>query len=97
MTTEDSVAEIIAEEIHSTPDKVKSATSLQELNIESLEMIEIVMSIEEKLSILISDRDLQSLTSLQELVKLVDIALAAKEAGTDAEPAVVPDQSHEAS
>jgi len=64
--------EVVAKEMKISEATVRQAKSLEELNIDSLEMIEIVMAVEDRLGIVIDDRPLRDVRSLAELIALIE-------------------------
>ncbi len=64
--------EVVAKEMNTTVSAVEEATSLQDLGVDSLEMIEIVMNVEDRLGIAINDRELREVTSMPELLALIE-------------------------
>ncbi len=76
MDTRDLVINALARELRRTPQDVIDAGSLDALGIESLDMVSVIMSLEDALRIHISDRDLHSVKSLDDLVALVERAQA---------------------
>ena len=82
----DVVIEMVAKEIKATPEAVRNATTLEELKVDSLEIIEIVMALEDHFKILIPDRELKACKSVDELFGLVERVIKEK-AEADANPA----------
>ncbi len=80
MSTFDILVEVVAEELKTTPDEVRKATSLVELNVDSLAMIEVIMAAEDRLKVVISDRDLVGVTSLADIAAVIDRTLAKQSA-----------------
>lgn len=79
-TIQDQVFKIIAEHGKVDVDQVKPESTLKDLNIASLEAIEIIFDIEEHFDITMPDRDPDFDTdSAQGLVDAVNEALAAKQ------------------
>nr|WP_303651341.1 acyl carrier protein [Asticcacaulis currens] len=64
--------QVVAKEMNTTEAAVRQATSLEELGIDSLEMIEIVMAVEDRLGISINDRELHAVGSMPELLALIE-------------------------
>ncbi len=64
--------EVVAKEMNTTTVAVREASSLAELGVDSLEMIEIVMAVEDRLGIDINDRELREVTSLPGLIGLIE-------------------------
>jgi len=81
MNTLDTLVELVAKELNKTPEEVRAATSLAELDVDSLDMIEVIMATEDRLKVNISDRALVGLTSLQELAQIIDDAIAKQSEG----------------
>src|SRR5471030_2682242 len=81
MSTLDTLVELVAKELNKTPEEVRCATSLAELDVDSLDMIEVIMATEDKLKVNISDRALVGLTSLEDLAKIIDEAIAKQKEG----------------
>jgi len=73
---QDVLIEVVAKELNTTHDAVRAAKSLEELKIDSLEMIEIVMAVEDRLHIQIPDRELREVTSLDGLLALIETSVA---------------------
>ncbi|WP_162148927.1 acyl carrier protein [Asticcacaulis sp. AC466] len=69
---EDVLYEVVAKEMNMPEATVRQAQSLEELNIDSLEMIEIVMTLEDRLGITIDDRQLREVRSLPQLLALIE-------------------------
>ncbi len=82
MTSEPSIKDVVidmvAKEIKATPEAVRSATTLEELKVDSLEIIEIVMALEDHFKILIPDRELKACKSVDELFGLVERVIKEK-------------------
>lgn len=72
MATRDLVIEILAKELRRTPEEIAAAETLGALGIESLDMVSVVMALEDALSIHLSDRALQDVRSIDDLVGLID-------------------------
>ncbi len=72
MATRDLVIDTLAKELRRPPEDIASADSLNQLGVESLEMVSVVMALEDKLKIQLSDRELQKVQSIDDLVALVE-------------------------
>ncbi len=84
----DVVIEAVANEIKQTPDAVRNAKTLEELKVDSLEIIEIVMALEDRFHIHIPDRELKEAKSVDELFTLVERIVKEK---ADAEAGAAPE------
>ncbi|ESQ87592.1 acyl carrier protein [Asticcacaulis benevestitus] len=67
----DILVEIVAKELNLSESVVREAKTLTELGIDSLEMIEVIMAVEDRLGIVIPDRELREVASINELVALI--------------------------
>lgn len=73
METFDKVCEIISSQLGLSADfEFTKETSWQEINADSLDVVEIVMSIEDEFEIEISDEDIYRMENLGDLVTFVD-------------------------
>ena len=81
MNTLDTLVELVAKELNKTPEEVRGATSLAEMNVDSLDMIEVIMAAEDRFKVNISDRALVGLTSLEGLAHIIDEAIAKQAEG----------------
>ena len=77
----DVVIEAVANEIKQTPEAGRNAKALEELKVDSLEIIEIVMALEDRFHINIPDRELKEAKSVDELFSLVERIVKEKEEG----------------
>lgn len=66
------IAEIIAQEFSVKADTITAATKLREdLNIDSLDAVELIMSLEEKFAIAISDSDATQLKTVGDIEQYI--------------------------
>lgn len=85
-SVQEQIFKIIAEHGKIDASQIKPESTLKDLNIASLEAIEIIFDIEEHFDITMPDRDPNFDTdSAQGLVEAVETALAAKEGASDAD------------
>jgi acyl carrier protein len=71
--TFDEVKEIIVDLLNVDPDKVKSEARFREdLEADSLDLVELIMAFEDKFGGEISDEDAQKITTVGEAVKYID-------------------------
>ncbi|MEO0093226.1 MAG: acyl carrier protein [candidate division WOR-3 bacterium] len=79
----DEVKNIIVEQLHVTPEKVvESASFVEDLGADSLDIVELVMAFEEKFNIEIPDEDSQKLDTVGKAVEYLKSKLEAKKAET---------------
>ncbi len=73
MNTIDKVKEIIAEQLCiSTDDIPDNANIVEDLGADSLDIVELLMTFEEKFNVKIPDEKLEELKSLPQIVKVID-------------------------
>ncbi|MEI6205372.1 MAG: phosphopantetheine-binding protein [Desulfuromonadales bacterium] len=70
-TTEKRVMDIISKYCE-TPQKLSPEMILDELDIASINIMEIIISVEEEFGITVKDEDLMSLTSIQSVIDYVN-------------------------
>ncbi|QJC31962.1 acyl carrier protein [Enterobacteriaceae endosymbiont of Donacia versicolorea] len=66
------VKKVIANVLEIKEKNIKNDTSFKDLNVDSLETIEIIMSLEEEFNIEISDEDTEKITSIQEVINYIN-------------------------
>lgn len=71
-STMNEVVGVIAEWIDVAPERVIQASTLADLEIDSLGLIDIIFELEKKLTIEIPDKLLSDVASLADLVRVVD-------------------------
>ncbi len=75
----DEVKNIVVEQLHVTPEKVvESASFIEDLGADSLDIVELVMAFEEKFNIEIPDEDSQKLDTVGKAVEYLKTKLEAK-------------------
>jgi len=68
----DEVRAILVEQLGVEPSEVREDASFQEdLNADSLDLVELIMSLEEKFGLQISDEDAEKLTTVGEAVEFI--------------------------
>ena len=73
MNTIDKVKEIIAEQLCiSTDDIPDNANIVEDLGADSLDIVELLMTFEEKFNVKIPDEKLEKLKSLPQIVKVIN-------------------------
>ncbi len=78
-STEDRVRDIIVELLGADPAKVTTTARFREdLEADSLDLVELIMAIEEEFSGEISDEDAQKITTVGEAVNYIDTRMTPK-------------------
>ncbi|WP_027438628.1 acyl carrier protein [Lachnospira multipara] len=78
MTTFDNVKEIIVDTLSLDANDIKLESDLiNDLGIDSLDVMELVMAIDEKCDITIPDEEIPNLTTVQAIVNYIDSVKAA--------------------
>ncbi len=72
---QDDVISVIAEVQDLAPEKITLDSTFDELGVDSLDGIEIVMQLEDKYDIEISDEDARSMKSVRQVVETLEKAL----------------------
>ena len=72
---QDDVVSVIAEVQNMAPEKITLDSTFDELGVDSLDGIEIVMQLEDKYDIEISDEDARSMKSVRQVVETLDKVL----------------------
>lgn len=72
-TIEHRVKEVVALELETTSDKLNNTDDLMEISeMDSLTLVEIVMSLEEEFDTLMPDSDIETVRTLQDLIDLCE-------------------------
>ena len=78
MTTFENVKEIIVDTLSLDPEEIKLESDLiNDLGIDSLDVMELVMAIDEKCNVTIPDEEIPNLTTVEAIVKYIDANKAA--------------------
>ncbi|RDU68192.1 acyl carrier protein [Helicobacter cholecystus] len=73
MATFDDVKAIVVEQLGVSPDEVKMESKfVDDLNADSLDVVELIMELEEKLGVAIPDEDAEKITSVGDVVAYID-------------------------
>jgi acyl carrier protein len=79
MAIADDVKNIIIEQLHVTPEKVTDTASfVEDLGADSLDIVELVMAFEEKFGVEIPDEDSSKITKVSDAVKYLEEKIAQK-------------------
>lgn len=73
MATFDDVKAIVVEQLGANPDEVKMESKfVDDLGADSLDVVELIMELEEKLGVTIPDEDAEKITSVGDVVAYID-------------------------
>lgn len=73
MATFDDVKAIVVEQLGVSADEVKMESKfVDDLNADSLDVVELIMALEEKLGVEIPDEDAEKMTSVSDVVAYID-------------------------
>lgn len=78
METFNRIQKMLATQVGVDSSTITRDTSFEEINLDSLDIVEIIMDIETKFQIELEDKDYQTLTSVGELIELIDTKLREK-------------------
>ena len=82
---QDDVITAVAEVLKKSPEDIAADSTFDELGVDSLDGIEIVMQLEDKYDIEISDEDARSMKSVRQVVETLEKALGESGKGEDDE------------
>ncbi len=66
------VREIISEQLTFDIDKIKATTTFEEMEADSLDLVELVMSFEDEFDIEISDEEIERIKTVEDIVKYIE-------------------------
>ena len=72
MTNFEQIKKILVEQLELDEDIVTPETTIEDLGVDSLDLVEAVMTIEDTFNIKIEDTDLESLKTVNDFVKYVE-------------------------
>jgi len=72
LETLDKIRELIAEQLDVDIDKLKAETTFEEIEADSLDLVELVMSLEEEFEIEISDEEIEKIKSVNDIVNYIN-------------------------
>ncbi len=75
MTLFDEVKEVVVEQLNVSPDEVKEESKFaDDLGADSLDVVELVMSLEEKFDIEIPDEEAENIVTVADAIKFIENA-----------------------
>lgn len=69
------VRELIADQLEIELDKISAETTFEEIEADSLDLVELVMALEEEFEIEISDEEIEKIKSVNDVVNYIDSRL----------------------
>jgi len=71
----DKIKEIVVEQLNVEPEDVKMETTFEDLNADSLDVVELVMALEEEFDMEISDEQAENIKSIGDAVEFIKKAI----------------------
>ena len=65
------IVAVVKEKLSVDDDVIKNAKSFEDLGADSLDLVEIIMSLEEQFEVEISDKEAESITSIDQAVDII--------------------------
>lgn len=75
MSVEVKVKEIIADQLEVAIDKLRMETTFEDIDADSLDIVELVMALEEEFDLEISDQEIENIKTVGDVVKYIDSQL----------------------
>ncbi|HED23604.1 MAG TPA: acyl carrier protein [Firmicutes bacterium] len=72
MSVETKVKEIIAEQLEVAVDKLSIDTTFEDIDADSLDIVELVMALEEEFDLEISDQEIENIKTVGDVVKYIE-------------------------
>ncbi len=71
MSIEDKVKKIIADQLEVDSDKLKGETTFEDIDADSLDIVELVMALEEEFDLEISDQEIENIKSVGDVIEYI--------------------------
>lgn len=71
MSIEDKVKKIIANQLEVDGDKLKGETTFEDIDADSLDIVELVMALEEEFDLEISDQEIENIKSVGDVIDYI--------------------------
>ncbi len=71
MSIEDKVKKIIADQLEVDGDKLKGETTFEDIDADSLDIVELVMALEEEFDLEISDQEIENIKSVGDVIEYI--------------------------
>ena len=72
MSTEKKVKDIIADQLEVAVDKLTMETTFEDIDADSLDIVELVMALEEEFDLEISDQEIENINTVGDVVKYIE-------------------------
>ncbi len=72
MSVENKVKEIISDQLEVALDKLTAETTFEDIDADSLDVVELVMALEEEFDLEISDQEIENVKSVGDVVKYIE-------------------------
>ncbi len=72
MSVEKKVKDIIADQLEVAVDKLSKETTFEDIDADSLDIVELVMALEEEFDLEISDQEIENINSVGDVVKYIE-------------------------
>ncbi len=72
MSIEDKVKTIIADQLEVDGDKLSAETTFEDIDADSLDIVELVMALEEEFDLEISDQEIENINTVGDVVKYIE-------------------------
>lgn len=72
MSVESKVKGIISEQLEVSVDKLSPETTFEDIDADSLDIVELVMALEEEFDMEISDQEIENIKSVGDIIKYIE-------------------------
>jgi len=72
VSVESKVKDIIADQLEVAVDKLSKETTFEDIDADSLDIVELVMALEEEFDLEISDQEIENINSVGDVVKYIE-------------------------
>ncbi len=75
MSVEEKVKSIVSEQLEVSLDNLSAETTFEEIDADSLDIVELVMALEEEFDLEISDQEIENIKSIGDIVRYIESKL----------------------
>ncbi len=72
MSVENKVKDIIADQLEVAVDKLSRETTFEDIDADSLDIVELVMALEEEFDLEISDQEIENINTVGDVIKYIE-------------------------
>ncbi len=72
MSVEDKVKKIIADQLEVDSSKLSTETTFEDIDADSLDIVELVMALEEEFDLEISDQEIENINTVGDVIKYIE-------------------------